>query len=133
MSRDRRMRAPFAYQSRVLVEPRFTDAGVEHRVGDRPAELTWAQISAAVAAEIGEPEGVRTIVFDLVVDEPADRIALRFDADPGDAATAIARNLCAALGERAHASIKSLAVDGIPSQWFPDLASFEEAVAEELG
>jgi hypothetical protein len=35
--------------------------------------LRWRDVLGAVAAEVGEPEGVRTIVFDLL----AQRIAAR--------------------------------------------------------
>jgi hypothetical protein len=49
------------------------------------ALLRWADVLGAVAAEVGEPEGVRTIVFDLLA--RASRgglVAVRLDAEPGE-------------------------------------------------
>jgi hypothetical protein len=120
-----------AYRSQVLQAPRLGRTGVEHGSAGRRRTLTWGEVATALAAEVGEPQGVRTIVFDLLVDGPDGRVALRFDAEPGDDATAIARILTGALGERARPSLKGLAADGVPTRWFPDLASFEEAAAEE--
>lgn len=130
MSRDPGAEPP--YPVRLLIEPELTAGGVRHLEGGQPAELLWSAVATAIAAEVGEPQGVCTIVFDLLAESHEGRVALRLDADPGDDAIAIARAITAALGERARASIKSLASDGIPSAWFPDLGSFEEAAAEEL-
>jgi len=120
-----------AYRSRLLRAPRLGRTGVEHGPAELRRVLAWGEVTTALAAEVGEPQGVRTIVFDLVVAEADGPVALRLDAEPGDEATAIARLLTAALGERARPSLKSLAADGVPTRWFPDLASFEEAAAEE--
>ena len=96
--------------------------------------LRWRDVLGAVAAEVGEPEGVRTIVFDLLAQASrGERVALRLDVEPGEPAAALAQVISAALGERARASIKSLAADGIATLWFPDLASFEEVASGELG
>jgi len=96
--------------------------------------LRWRDVLGAVAAEVGEPEGVRTIVFDLLARaNRGERVALRLDVEPGEPAAELAQVIAEALGDRARASIKSLAVDGIPTLWFPDLASFEEVASGELG
>jgi hypothetical protein len=132
MLRDPRRSEPRPYQSVVLEEPRFGEAGIEHGPRAFRELVRWRDVSAAVAAEVGEPEGVRTIVFDLFARTSAGRVALRIDAEPGDPACATARAIAAAIGERARPSIKSLAVDGTPTLWFPDLAEFEEVAGEEL-
>src|SRR5262249_56297447 len=72
------------YQAQLLREARVGVEGLLHRVAGAERRLAWAEIWFAVAAEIGEPEGGRTIVFDLVVgrDERGWQ-ALRLDAEPG--------------------------------------------------
>jgi len=84
-------------------------------------------VEHAIAAEVGEPEGVRTTVFDLVVRENGGWLAYRLDAEPGedamDLAQGIARSLPAGCSS---ASLKSLATDGIPGRWYPDLDDFEQ-------
>ena len=64
-----------------------------------------------MVAEVGEPEGVRTIVCDLVRRAFGGGYkAHRLDADPGDAAQALARGLEAGLGSgAASVALKSLA------------------------
>ena len=88
----------------------------------------------AIAAEIGEPEGVRTIVFDLVTCHADDGwLVRRLDAEPGENAIALARLVERGLGAgRKVSSIKSLASDGIPARWYPDLRSFEADALAEL-
>jgi hypothetical protein len=127
-----RRREPRPYQSVVLEEPRVGKAGVEHGPQAFRELVRWKDVRSAVAAEVGEPEGVRTIVFDLLARTSAGRVALRLDAEPGEPACAVARAIAAAIGERARPSIKSLATDGTPTLWFPDLAEFEQVACEEL-
>jgi hypothetical protein len=129
--RSRERRRP--YQSIVLEDPRLGAAGVEHGPPSFRELVRWRDVRGAVAAEVGEPEGVRTIVFDLLARTSAGRMALRLDAEPGEPAAALARAISSAIGERARASIKSLATDGTPANWFPDLEEFETAAREELG
>ena len=87
----------------------------------------------ALAAEVGEPEGVRTIVFDLVLEAGDCFRVVRFAAEPGEeaveAAQALARGLPA---ERLSAEIKSLASEGVAGAWHPDLELFEEAALAAL-
>jgi hypothetical protein len=95
-------------------------------------------VQRALAAEVGEPEGVRTIIFDLVVD----RISLpegmtfavrRLDAEPGEEAMAVARAIQNALEpEDIAPSIKSLAAEGTPSLRYQDLEEFEAAALHSL-
>jgi hypothetical protein len=125
---------PAVYRLQLLEEPSVSRAGIEHGPQLGRELLHWRDVLGAVAAEVGEPEGVRTIVFDLLAQASrGQRVALRLDVEPGEPAAALAQVIAAALGERARASIKSLAADGIPSLWFPDLESFEEVASGELG
>lgn len=123
----RRAELPTPYRVEVLIHAQCGPQGIAHDRGGRRELLAWSEILRARAAEVGEPEGVRTIVFDLVVGSDASGLrVLRFDADPGDSAMQVASQLGNALGpERSSASIKSVAVDGIASRWYPDLESLE--------
>jgi hypothetical protein len=117
-----------AYRVEVLQEPVCGPEGLRHSAATGEPEIVlWNRVRCAVAAEIGEPEGVRTIVFDLQLERSASGVrVLRFDADPGEVAMRVARQLSEALGpDRSGPSIKSVAVDGIASRWYPDLESFE--------
>lgn len=130
---DGRGAAPRApYRVEVLEAPELLPGGIGHGRQGRRTRLAWSEVEVAVAAEVGEPQGVRTIVFDLVRREGAGWAAARLDAEPGGEATALARALDAALGSAAHPSLKSLATDGIPSRWYPDLPGFEEATRADL-
>jgi hypothetical protein len=125
---------PAVYRLQLLEEPRVSGAGIEHGPERGRELLRWRDVLGAVAAEVGEPQGVRTIVFDLLAQASrGERVALRLDVEPGEPAAALAQVISAALGERARASIKSLAAGGIATLWFPDLASFEEVASGELG
>lgn len=117
------------YGVRLLAGAQATERGVLHHEGAAQRLLEWAEVGWALAAEVGEPQGVRTIVFDLVVDHSAGSFAVcRFDAEPGEDAVAVARAIAEALpGERLGASLKSLAADGVACRWYPDLESLEEA------
>jgi len=119
------------YRVRVLERPEIEPCGLRHREAGEPSLLSWDRVRLAIAAEIGEPEGVRTIVFDLIAQAGADCgwLAHRLDAEPGAEAMRCARELSERLpAEACGPSIKSLATDGIPSRWYPDLAAFEEDV-----
>jgi hypothetical protein len=125
---------PRVYPLQLLEEPRLSVAGIEHGPEQGRELLRWRDVLGAVAAEVGEPEGVRTIVFDLLAQSNRGaRVALRLDAEPGEPASEVAHLIAAALGERARPSIKSLAIDGVATLWFPDLASFEREAAGQLG
>jgi hypothetical protein len=117
------------YSVRALVEPRITASGISEGQAGARRKLPWSQVLRAVAAEVGEPQGVRTVVFDLVVGRSEDAYSLvRFDAEPGEASEEAARALARALTpEQLDGSIRSLASEGGPAQWHPDLESFEEA------
>ena len=116
------------YPVRVLEAPRLEPDGVAHGPADARELLRWAAVERVLVAEVGEPEGVRTVVCDLIGRADAGALRVdRLDAEPGEAAIALARSLTRGLGpRRAPAALKSLAADGLASRWFPDLRSFEE-------
>jgi hypothetical protein len=133
MLSDLHLRRPPVYRLQLLEEPRIMRAGIEHGPEQGRELLQWRDVLGAVAAEVGEPEGVRTIVFDLLARAGrAGRVALRLDAEPGQPATAVAQVIAVAIGERARPSITSLAFDGVATLWFPDLETFEEVASGEL-
>jgi hypothetical protein len=117
------------YSVRLLAGALATERGVVHHEGAAQRLLEWGEVTWALAAEVGEPQGVRTIVFDLVVERRAGSFAVcRFSEEPGEDAVAAARVMAGALpAERLGASIKGLAADGVISCWYPDLESLEEA------
>ena len=122
------------YRAEVLRDPRPAARGVLHRAADGERLLRWDEVLFALAAEVGEPEGVRAIVFDLVLGRDAHgwRVA-RLDADPGPGAQAIAQAIHEGVGPPQRGpSIKSLASDGVASWWHADLESFEEAASAAI-
>jgi hypothetical protein len=126
------------YRVEVLPDRLLGERGIAYGDPAHRSLLQWSVVQRALAAEVGEPEGVRTIIFDLVVD----RISLpegmtfairRLDAEPGEEAMAVARAIQTALGpEDVAPSIKSLAAEGVPSLRYQDLEEFEAAALESL-
>jgi len=118
-----------SYRVELLTDARPTPAGIAYRCGSSSPVLEWSRVEHVVAADVGEPQGVRTIVFDLVLgvdDEGWD--VCRFAADPSEDAVEVARAIAGALpADRVGSSIKSMVTDGVASRWYPDLESFEEA------
>ncbi len=126
------------YRVKVLSDPQLSDRGIHHGNLAHRRLLEWPAVRCALAAEVGEPEGVRAIIFDLVVDRIArpegDEYAVyRLDAEPGEEAMAIACAIERALAPEASApSIKNLASEGTPSRWYQDLEEFEAAALASL-
>jgi hypothetical protein len=122
------------YRVHLLGDPELSAAGVSHREAERRTLLPWSRVEHAMAAEIGEPEGVRTVVFDLVVRESDGWLAYRLDAEPGEGAMRLAQDIERSLRDGCSSgSLKSLATDGIPTRWYPDLDGFEEEAIRLLG
>ncbi|HEX9814055.1 MAG TPA: hypothetical protein VGB31_03805 [Myxococcota bacterium] len=126
------------YRVRLLENPELRERGIAHGDPANPGLVEWSAIRWALAAEVGEPEGVRTIIFDLVVDrvsEPGGGAfeVRRLDAEPGEEAMRLAMAIERALAPGLSApSIKSLATEGSPSRWYQDLEEFEAAALESL-
>ena len=123
------------YRVELLSWAEVGPGGVAFREGTRPALLPWTRIQHALAAYVGEPEGVSTIVFDLLVERKDDEcLVCRLDADPGEAAQAIARVLVEQLGRaRCSRSLADLAAEGVPTRAYADLDALAEGALEELG
>jgi len=123
------------YRVEVLPRAEVGPDGIVFRDGREHRTLPWNRLLHALAAYVGEPEGVCTIVFDLVVErKEAECLVCRFDADPGEPAQTIARALLDRLGRRrCSRSLVDLAAEGVPTRSYPDLASLAEASLEELG
>ncbi len=78
-------------------------------------------------------ERYRTFALNARGHAGSDRTVCRLDAEPGEDSIALARAIAEGVGpDRAGGSIKSLATDGSPSRWYPDLEAFEDAAREEL-
>jgi hypothetical protein len=126
------------YRVELLSNPELGERGISHGGPASREIVEWAAVRRALAAEVGEPEGVCTIVFDLVVERVAgaDGCAFgirRLDAEPGEGAMKWASALERCLGaERCAPSIKSLAAEGTPSRWYPNLEEFEAAALQSL-
>jgi hypothetical protein len=126
------------YRVEVLPDQKICERGIAYGDAANRSLLQWSVVQRALAAEVGEPEGVRTIIFDLVVD----RISLpegmtfavrRLDAEPGEDAMAVACAIQNALEpEDIAPSIKSLAAEGTPSLRYQDLEEFEAAALHSL-
>jgi len=122
------------YTVRLLADARPTPEGLVHRTAGGEQRGAWGQVQYALAAEIGEPQGIRTIVFDLVISGD-DHLwsVLRFDEEPGEDAEAVAQVLAEAIPtERLGAAVKSLASQSVIGEWFPDVPTFEESALSNL-
>jgi hypothetical protein len=122
------------YRVELLANARTCDEGVEHGDPGSPSLLPWGVVVRGLAAEIGEPEGVLTVIFDLVVaSDDSGYSVRRFDAEPGEDAARVGSTLMARLGSGAVSpSIKALATEGRPDAWYPDLDEFEAAALTAL-
>jgi hypothetical protein len=123
------------YRVEVLPWAEVGPGGIAFSEGPEQRTLPWSRILHALAAYVGEPEGVCTIVFDLVVErKETECLVCRFDADPGEPARSVARALLDGLGrERCSRSLANLAAEGVPTRTYSDLDSLAEASLEELG
>jgi hypothetical protein len=122
------------YPARLVSRAAPTEEGISFWDGGELRHIPWSRVRRVAAAEVGEPEGVRTVVFDLLAHEGELGYAVyRFDADPMDV-LGVARAVESGIGkERAVLALRSLAADGVATASFPDLGSFEEAAAAALG
>lgn len=125
---------PSRYRAHLLNEAKATEKGVVYSRGAESFLLEWTRVERALAAEVGEPEGVRTIVFDLAVEtRGVECVAFRLDAEPGDPAKALARAIELGIGrERCSIAVREIAAEGAVTRWYPDLDVFTEANLETI-
>jgi hypothetical protein len=125
---------PSRYRVHLLPGAKPTERGVLYRRGGERFLLAWGRVECAFAAEVGEPEGVRTIAFDLAVEvRGPECVVCRMEAEPGEDAMRLARAIQLGVGpELCNPCIKSLAADGIPSRSFTDTETFGDAVLESV-
>jgi hypothetical protein len=123
------------YRVELLAWAEIRADGVAHRRGIEAELLRFDRVLHASAAQVGEPEGVSTVVFDLVVERKTDAcLVCRFDADLGDAARAAAQALVEALGrKRCSRSLLALADEGVPARAYEDLESLAAGALADLG
>jgi hypothetical protein len=126
------------YRVQLLANPELCASGIAHGDPANPSLVEWAEVRWALAAEVGEPEGVRTIIFDLVVDRISGSDGTAFEirrlgVEPGEEAMKLASAIERALApESSSSSIKSLAAEGTPSRWYQNLEEFESAALGSL-
>ena len=121
------------YRVTLATRPDPGPEGLGYESAGSGGLLPWSRVAHVISAEVGEPEGVRTIVFDLLCEEGEGWRVLRLDAEPGEEAMSLAQEIQRHTPPRSQAaSLKSVATDGIPTRWFPDLVSFEEAALSEI-
>jgi hypothetical protein len=123
------------YRVELLAWAELGPDGVAFREGSEARQLPWSRVLHALAAQVGEAEGVSTVVFDLVVErKETECLASRFDADPGQPAQDVAQVLVARLGrERCSRSLLALAAEGVPTRAYADLATLAAGSLEDLG
>jgi len=123
------------YHVDVLPWPEVGEHGVTYSNGSCRETLQWASVLLALAAEVGEPEGVRTVVIDLVVERKETEVVVcRFDVEPGPEAQEIAMEIAASVGRaRCSRTLLALATDGAASRQVPDLDTLAEEALAELG
>lgn len=123
------------YRVEVLAWAEIGEDGVRFREGAELRVLAWDRVLHALAAHVGEPEGVSTVVFDLVIErKETDCLVCRFDADPGEGAQTAARTLAERLGRgRCSRSLLELAAEGVPTRSYADLDALAAGSLEELG
>jgi len=124
-------RDPREYRVLPLAAPVAMSRGILHRTGSGEETLPWEEVRFAIAALVGEPEGVCTIVFELLLEDSDTHLRVcRLDAHPADGAIPLAVALADHLGRaRSGASLLEMADKGSTGLWYPDLESFEAAAA----
>ena len=118
----------------VVLRPALHPQGLALEWEGERHEIAWDEIERAFAAEVGEPEGVRAIVFDLAwKSAPDGPVLLRFSFDPSDGPKRPAQLVLESLGEpRCSASLRSLAHDGRASDRFSHVDLLDEALLDLL-
>lgn len=116
----------------LLPAARADARGVVYRRAAQSFLLPWSGIVAAHAAEVGEPEGVQTVVFDLVLGGREAR-RCRLDADPGAPARELGQAIERGVGRvRCSPSLRAVALEGYATRSYPDLDAYEADVPGDL-
>ena len=125
---------PSRYRVHLLPGAKPTERGVLYRRGSERFLLAWGRVERAFAAQVGEPDGARSIAFDLAVEVRGSVcVVCRMEAQPGEDAMRIAKAIQLGVGpESCNPCIESLAADGVASLSFPDTEIFGEAVLEAV-
>ncbi len=118
----------------VVSRPALHGAGVDLEWEGCRHQVVWPAVQRAFAAEVGEPEGVRAVVFDLLwSDAPEGPTVVRFSVDPSEGPKRPAQQLVDSLGEaRCSVSLRCLAREGQASDRFSHLDLLDEALLEAL-
>lgn len=118
----------------VVSPPGLHAYGLSLEWAGKKYEIEWNEIERVFAAEVGEPEGIRAIVFDLIwTGGPEGPVLLRFSVDPCDGPKHPAQRFVDSLGEsRCSGSLRSLARDGRATDCFSHLDTLDEALLETL-
>lgn len=115
----------------VLPEARADGRGVFYRRGGRLFLLPWDAVGGAHAAEVGEPEGVQSLVVDLLL-AGRSQARCRLAADPGEEARTLCLAILRGIGrERCTASLRAAASEGYATRSYGDLESFEADSPED--
>jgi hypothetical protein len=122
------------YRAHLLAGAEPTDRGLAYAQGEGSSLLAWSRVRRAFAGEVGEPEGIRTVVFDLVIGiEGPECVAFRFSAEPGDDARSTARAILVGLGpDLCDPSLHTVAAEGFATRTHSDLEPFDEACLESV-
>lgn len=125
---------PSRYRVHRLADPKATERGILYRRGERRFLLEWERVKRALAAEVGEGDAERRVVFDLAVRvEGPECVACRMDAAPGEAARALAQAIALGVGrQRCCPSLRATACHGWPTRSHCDLDTFGEAALESI-
>ena len=114
----------------VVDQPELSADGIRIAWEGATHAVAWSEIDRAFAAEVGEPEGVRAMVFDLAWSGAPDAPAiLRFSVDPSEGPKRPAQHVVEALGaELCSDSLRALANDGRPTEHYSHIDFLDEAL-----
>ena len=118
----------------VLQQPLLHSAGIQVEWQGKRHDIGWSEIARAFAAEVGEPEGIRAVVFDLAWPAaPECPAILRFSVDPCDGPKRPAQLFLDSLGVASCSnSLRSLATDGRATDLYSHIDLLDEALVTSL-
>ncbi len=118
----------------VIPAPHLAPTGIELEWQDRHCVIAWEDVAHAFAAEVGEPEGIRAVVFDLMCTaEVTGAVLLRFSVDPSDGPKGPAQRLVEVLGpKRCSHSLQAVAREGCATDRYSHLDQLDEAQLDAI-